>query len=126
MFSHTTRPPYHATITILPSSRYPLAPPRYLPLSTTLDHNSHLLRLQPPHLPPLLTQRANPLSHSLRRHQLFHTQQLELLSKRQEMRKERVEVRFDRQMEDLLKVRVVQMSKDAEEVFVYVLGSVRE
>lgn len=42
------------------------------------------------------------------------------------MRKERVEVRFDGQMEDLLKVLVVQVGEDPEEVLVDVFRGVCE
>ena len=42
------------------------------------------------------------------------------------MREERVEVRLDREMDDLLKVCVVEVREDAEQVLVDVLGGVRE
>lgn len=64
--------------------------------------------------------------HPFRRHQIAHHEQVKLLAKRQEVREERVEVRLDGQVEYLLKVRVVQVRKDPEKVFVYVLGGVRE
>lgn len=42
------------------------------------------------------------------------------------MREERVEVRLDREVNDLLKVGVVEVREDAEQVLVDVLGGVRE
>ena len=85
-----------------------------------------LLSLQDSHLPPLLTQLCHALSHPLRRHQILHLQQIEFLAERQEVREQRVEVRLDTQMHDLFKVRVVDVSEDAEEVLEDVFGGVCE
>jgi hypothetical protein len=66
------------------------------------------------------------LTHPFWRHELLHPQQLKLFAERQKVGKERVEVRFDREVEDLLEMGVVQVSEDPEEVFVDVLGGVGE
>ena len=42
------------------------------------------------------------------------------------MRKERIEMRFDGQMEDMFEMRVVEVCEYAEKVFVYVFGRVGE
>lgn len=94
--------------------------------ASTPYYHAPCLSLQNPHLLPLISQQRHPLSHPSTRHQILHDQQVKLPSKRQEMRKERVEMRLDREMDDLLKMGVVQVGKDPEEVFVNVFGGVGE
>lgn len=96
----------------------PLIPPARLP------HPQTHLALQNPHLSPLLYQPPHPLPLTLRRHQLAQIQQLKLFPKREEMGEQRVKVRLDGEVQDVLEMRVVEVREYAEEVFVYVFGSV--
>jgi len=82
------------------------------------------LNFQNPHFPPLVTELRYALAHPLRRHEILHHQQIKLFSKRQKVGKERVEMCFDGEMQDLLKMRMVNMGKDSEEVFVNMFGRV--
>jgi hypothetical protein len=84
------------------------------------------LRLQHPHLPPFLRQLSHPLTQPLRGHQLLHDEQIKLPAKRKEVGEQAVEVRLDREVEDGLKVGVIEVRKDAEEVLVDVFGGVGE
>lgn len=97
--------------------------PTLLSLRWSTDRPARL-SFQHTHLPPFALQQAHALVHPVRRHQVAHHQQVEFFAKRQEMGEERVEVRLDGEMQDLLKVRVVQVGKDPEEVFVDVLGGI--
>lgn len=82
--------------------------------------------LQNPHVPPFVSELRNTLPQPLRGHQILHDQQLELLSEREEVGEQAVEVGFDGEVEDLLKVRVIQVGENAEEVFVDVFGGMCE
>jgi hypothetical protein len=117
---------------LCPSSRCRLCHTRPLLLSPSLRLPQHALislptlRLQHPHLPPLLRQLSHPLTQPLRGHQLLHDQQIKLPSKSEKVREQAVEVRLDREVEDGLEMGVVEVRKDAEEVLVDVFGGVGE
>lgn len=83
-----------------------------------------LLWLQNTHLPPLLTQLRNALSHTLGGHKVLHYQKIKFFSECEEVGEERIEVRFDGEVEDLLEMGMVKMGKNTEKVLIDVFGRV--
>lgn len=84
------------------------------------------LHLEDAHLAPALGELGDTLTHSLGSHEILHDEEIEFLAKSEEMGKERVEVCFDREMDDLLEMRVVEMCEYPKQVLVNVFGSVRK
>lgn len=78
------------------------------------------------HLAPAVGELGHALAHALGRHQVLHDEEVELLAEGEEVGEERVEVRLDGEVDDLLEVRVVEVGEDAEQVLVDVLGRVGE
>lgn len=64
------------------------------------------------------------MSHTLGGHKVLHYQKIKFFSECEEVGEERIEVRFDGEVEDLLEMGMVKMGKNTEKVLIDVFGRV--
>jgi len=93
------------------------------PYGSVFRHRPGLTsRFKNAHFSPALPERSDPFGRPAGcAANVFDVQQFVLTTKRKEVRKERVEVRFGTQMKNLGVVRVVYMREDAQELTIDVL-----